>query len=87
MVEWAVSQMRRNMLKKFRRCTKWYTKLKKSLIADYVVLAVAMPRNWMMPEGVERGHNRNAFLGGTRLWQIDSHAPAKMADHLEKRGP
>jgi len=24
-----------------------------------------------LPEGIERGHNRNAFLGGTRLWQID----------------
>ena len=27
----------------------------------------------VLPKGVERGHNRNAFLGGTRLWQIESH--------------
>jgi hypothetical protein len=25
----------------------------------------------VLPDGVELGHNRNAFLGGTRLWQID----------------
>jgi polyphosphate glucokinase len=24
-----------------------------------------------LPEGAELGHNRNAFLGGTRLWQIE----------------
>jgi polyphosphate glucokinase len=24
-----------------------------------------------LPEGVEVGHNRNAFLGGVRLWQTD----------------
>jgi hypothetical protein len=26
-----------------------------------------------LPEGIELGHNRNAFLGGVRLWQTDSH--------------
>ena len=46
--------------------------LKKSLIADYVVLGGGnVKRLHRLPEGVERGHNRNAFLGGTRLWQID----------------
>jgi hypothetical protein len=25
-----------------------------------------------LPAGVERGYNRNAFLGGTRLWQMNS---------------
>jgi polyphosphate glucokinase len=48
--------------------------LKKSLIADYVVLGGGNAKKLdMLPAGVERGHNRNAFLGGTRLWQIDSH--------------
>lgn len=48
--------------------------LKKSLIADYVVLGGGNAKKLNeLPEGVERGHNRNAFLGGTRLWQIDSH--------------
>jgi hypothetical protein len=47
--------------------------LKKSLIADYVVLGGGNAKKLdELPEGVERGHNRNAFLGGTRLWQIDS---------------
>jgi hypothetical protein len=47
--------------------------LKKSLIADYVVLGGGNAKKLdMLPTGVERGHNRNAFLGGTRLWQIDS---------------
>jgi polyphosphate glucokinase len=48
--------------------------LKKSLIADYIVLGGGNAKKLdMLPTGVERGHNRNAFLGGTRLWQIDSH--------------
>jgi predicted NBD/HSP70 family sugar kinase len=47
--------------------------LKKSLIADYVVLGGGNAKRVdELPKGVERGHNRNAFLGGTRLWQIDS---------------
>ena len=46
--------------------------LKKSLIADYVVLGGGNAKKLdALPEGIERGHNRNAFLGGTRLWQID----------------
>ncbi len=48
--------------------------LKKSLIADYVVLGGGNAKKLdALPEGIERGHNRNAFLGGTRLWQIDPH--------------
>jgi hypothetical protein len=47
--------------------------LKKSLIADYIVLGGGNAKKLdELPESVERGHNRNAFLGGTRLWQIDS---------------
>jgi hypothetical protein len=48
------------------------TQLKKSFIADYVVLGGGnVKRLSRLPDGVERGYNRNAFLGGTRLWQID----------------
>jgi len=47
--------------------------LKKSLIADYVVLGGGNAKELnKIPRGVELGHNRNAFLGGVRLWQIDS---------------
>ena len=46
--------------------------LKKSLIADYVVLGGGNAKKMdELPEGVERGNNRNAFLGGTRLWQVN----------------
>jgi polyphosphate glucokinase len=24
-----------------------------------------------LPKGIELGHNRNAYLGGVRLWQIN----------------
>ena len=47
--------------------------LKKSLIADYVVLGGGNAKDLNeIPKGIELGHNRNAFLGGVRLWQIDS---------------
>jgi hypothetical protein len=47
--------------------------LKKSLIADYVVLGGGNAKEFNeIPKGVELGNNRNAFLGGIRLWQIDS---------------
>jgi len=46
--------------------------LRKSLIADYVVLGGGSAKKLgKLPEGVELGHNRNAFLGGVRLWQTD----------------
>jgi polyphosphate glucokinase len=46
--------------------------LKKSLIADYVVLGGGGAKKFdQLPSGIEPGHNRNAFLGGVRLWQID----------------
>ena len=48
--------------------------LKKSLIADYVVLGGGSAKRLdQLPEGVEPGHNRNAFLGGVRLWQTEPH--------------
>ena len=46
--------------------------LKKSLIADYVVLGGGNVKKLdRLPDGAERGYNRNAFLGGVRLWQIN----------------
>ena len=46
--------------------------LKKSLMADYVVLGGGSAKKFdRLPDGIEFGHNRNAFLGGVRLWQID----------------
>jgi len=46
--------------------------LKKSFIADYVVVGGGnVHRFKRLPRGVERGRNENAFLGGIRLWEID----------------
>ncbi|HEY6071356.1 MAG TPA: ROK family protein [Chthoniobacterales bacterium] len=46
--------------------------LRKSFIADYVVLGGGNAKKLkQLPEGAELGHNRNAFLGGVRLWQVD----------------
>ena len=48
------------------------TQLKKSLIANYVVLGGGNAKKFNeLPDGIEPGHNRNAFLGGVRLWQND----------------
>ncbi|HKP45973.1 MAG TPA: hypothetical protein VJT50_05180, partial [Pyrinomonadaceae bacterium] len=44
--------------------------LKKALIADYVVLGGGNVKRFKsLPEGVKQGHNRNAYLGGVRLWE------------------
>ena len=49
--------------------------LKKSFIADYVVLGGGNAKKLKeLPAGAELGHNRNAFLGGVRLWQVDPRA-------------
>jgi polyphosphate glucokinase len=46
--------------------------LKKSFIADYVVLGGGNVKRFKtLPDDVELGHNRNAFLGGVRLWETD----------------
>jgi predicted NBD/HSP70 family sugar kinase len=48
--------------------------LKKALIADYVVLGGGSAKKLdKLPDSVEFGHNRNAFLGGVRLWHTDPH--------------
>lgn len=52
--------------------------LKKSFIADYIVLGGGNAKKLSeLPDGAELGHNRNAFLGGARLWQVDprTHRP------------
>jgi hypothetical protein len=46
------------------------TQLRKSLIADYVVLGGGLVHRFgRLPDQTERGQNENAFLGGLRLWE------------------
>lgn len=46
--------------------------LKLAFIADYVVLGGGNAKQFTrLPKGVEPGANRNAYLGGCRLWQLD----------------
>ena len=55
-----------------RQVTNAVAQLKKALIADYVVLGGGNAKKLKeLPKGTELGHNRNAFLGGARLWQVD----------------
>lgn len=52
--------------------------LKRSFIADYVVLGGGNARFFKkLPEGIESGDNRNAFRGGVRLWDIDARTRRK----------
>ena len=54
------------------------TQLKKSFIADYVVLGGGNVHRFdQLPEGVERGKNENAFLGGVRLWETKASGERK----------
>ncbi|MBA2270260.1 MAG: ROK family protein [Chthoniobacterales bacterium] len=47
--------------------------LQKAFIAEYVVLGGGNAKQFdTLREGVEIGHNRNAYLGGNRLWQTDA---------------
>jgi polyphosphate glucokinase len=49
------------------------TQLKLSLIADYVILGGGNAKFVeYLPKGIELGHNRNAYLGGCRMWEKDS---------------
>lgn len=44
--------------------------LKKSFVADYVVLGGGNAKRFnTLPEGIKPGNNRNAYLGGVRLWE------------------
>jgi hypothetical protein len=46
--------------------------LKLSFIADYVMLGGGNSKILdQVPEGVELGHNRNAYLGGCRMWETE----------------
>ena len=51
------------------------TQLRRSFIADYVVLGGGNVRRFdKFPEGIEPGQNENAFLGGLRLWETKRRA-------------
>ena len=46
------------------------TRLKAALVADYVVLGGGNVKQLdSCPPGARFGDNRNAFLGGFRMWQ------------------
>lgn len=46
------------------------TQLKLAFIADYIVLGGGNAKLFAtLPAGIEPGHNRNAYLGGCRLWE------------------
>ncbi len=48
-------------------------RLKLAFIADYVVLGGGNAKQFpTLPKGIEPGHNRNAYLGGCRLWQTNA---------------
>jgi predicted NBD/HSP70 family sugar kinase len=54
------------------------TQLKKSFIADYVVLGGGNARRFKkLPTGIRHGDNLNVFLGGRRLWEIDRQTGRK----------
>ena len=52
------------------------TQLKKSFIADYVILGGGLVhRLRRLPNGIERGRNENALLGGICLWETKRNSP------------
>lgn len=52
--------------------------LKRSFIADYVVLGGGNTRFFKrLPKGIESGDNKNAFRGGVRLWDMDPRTGKK----------
>ena len=54
------------------------TQLKRCFIADYVVLGGGNVNRFdRLPDGIERGRNENAFLGGMRLWETDARTRKK----------
>ena len=58
-----------------REVTYAVAQLKRSFIADYVVLGGGNVRRFdRFPEDVEPGQNENAFLGGIRLWETKRHS-------------
>ena len=65
--------------KKWRREVAYaVTQLRKSFIADYVVLGGGLVHRFSrLPEGTERGQNENAFPGGMRLWETNKRTGRK----------
>jgi hypothetical protein len=58
-----------------REVTYAVTQLRKSFVADYVVLGGGLVHRFdRLPKGTERGQNENAFLGGIRLWETKKHS-------------
>ena len=58
-----------------REVTFAVTQLKNSFIADYVVLGGGLVHRFTrLPNGIERGRNENAFLGGIRLWETERNS-------------
>ena len=56
-----------------RKVLRAITQLKLAFIADYVVLGGGNAKQFeTLPEGFELGHNRNAFTGGTRLFETEA---------------
>jgi len=52
--------------------------LKKCFVADYIVLGGGNAKRFKtLPDGIEPGHNRNAYLGGVRLWEHDARTKKK----------
>jgi polyphosphate glucokinase len=58
-----------------REVTYAVTQLKKSFIADYVVLGGGLVHRFgRLPVGIQHGQNENAFLGGIRLWETQKNS-------------
>jgi hypothetical protein len=58
--------------------------LKKSFVADYVVLGGGNAKRFKtLPEGIVPGTNRNAYLGGVRLWELDQRTGKKKWSIIE----
>jgi polyphosphate glucokinase len=72
---------RRRGNRKWRRAVKDVIRdLEAAFEADYVVLGGGnAARLRKLPPGVRRGDNRNALIGGLRLWQRDALRPASAA--------
>ncbi len=48
-------------------------RLKLAFVADYIVLGGGNAKLFKkLPDNVELGHNRNAFLGGCRMWETEA---------------
>ncbi len=58
-----------------REVTYAVRQLKKSFLADYVVLGGGLVHRFAkLPQGIERGRNENAFVGGIRLWETKKNS-------------